>query len=186
MFDLLMQDKAGAVVPVPLAGRALLFVDVEGVVRVKLPDGSVLVAAGSGSGGGGVGPAGPAGPVGPVGPAGATGATGPAGPQGATGAQGATGPQGTVGPAGPQGPAGTGGGGVVAADAVGSFGLFKAGGGSVAAGADVVVTPNFLIRAYFASSGGIETGASATVGGTYRNMGADLALSKVGLFQRVA
>ena len=115
MFDLLMRDTSGDDVPVPLPGRALMFVGHGGRMLAKMPGGQVVAVEGA------QGPAGPAGadgaqgPAGPAGQAGADGvwglvgadgAQGPAGPAGADGAQGPAGPAGQAGADGAQGPAG--------------------------------------------------------------------------------
>lgn len=91
MFDLLMREASGDGVPVPLPGRAMLFVGPGGALYARLHDGSVVACGGSpGAGGtGATGPQGPVGPAGPAGPAGATGPQGPAGPAGASAGGGA-------------------------------------------------------------------------------------------------
>jgi len=109
MFDLvLQQDLAG--VPVPLPGRAIVFLDVDGVLRARLSSGAVveLQAGPQGLPGadGAAGAMGPAGPQGLPGADGAAGAMGPAGPKGLPGADGAAGAMGPAGPQGPQGPQG--------------------------------------------------------------------------------
>lgn len=105
MFDLKLQADVSAV-PVPLAGRVLVFVDDFGTLRGRLHDGSFVELGGSGGGGGAVGPQGPQGPQGEQGPqgvAGADGAPGVAGPQGLQGDAGAAGAAGAQGPQGVQG-----------------------------------------------------------------------------------
>ena len=66
MFDLLMRDSGGDGVPVPLPGRALLFVGPGGALRARLHDGSVVACGGS-PGAGGTGAPGAQGPAGPAG-----------------------------------------------------------------------------------------------------------------------
>ena len=116
MFDLPIRDAASLAaepVPLPVAGRALVYVGEGGRFSAKLPDGTVVnpLAGTAGPAGpaGAVGAAGAVGPAGPAGAVGAAGAVGPAGPAGAVGAAGAVGPAGpagAVGAAGAVGPAG--------------------------------------------------------------------------------
>lgn len=43
MFDLLLRDPSGVGVPVPIAGRGMLFAGLDGVLRVKLSSGAVVL-----------------------------------------------------------------------------------------------------------------------------------------------
>lgn len=94
------KDILAASVPTPPSGYVTLFSD-GGLIKVKLPDGTLLIvgpgqpgATGQAGDDGADGEAGAPGPVGPQGAAGATGATGPTGP---TGASGQPGPMGMMG-----------------------------------------------------------------------------------------
>jgi hypothetical protein len=49
MFDLLLRNSSGEGVPVPLPGRGLLFVGSDGVMRVKLSNGAVIIPTGGAS-----------------------------------------------------------------------------------------------------------------------------------------
>ncbi len=80
MFDILMRDEAGAGVPVPLPGRGMVYLGLDGLMYTKREDGTVMAL-----------PSGPQGPQGVPGAAGDVGAQGPQGVQGPAGAQGSAG-----------------------------------------------------------------------------------------------
>ena len=110
MFELEMIEAPGADaadVPVPVLGRAVLFVGLDGRMCARLPDGSFVVSAAGAQGVPGVpGAAGAAGAQGLKGDTGATGAQGVPGAAGAAGAQGLKGDTGATGAQGVPGAAG--------------------------------------------------------------------------------
>ena len=101
MFELQLIDAPGLAagsVPIPVEGRAVLFVGSDGRMRARMPDGSfVLTVEGRQGGQGENGEPGSTGAMGAPGVAGAVGAMGAPGVAGAVGAAGAPGVAGAVG-----------------------------------------------------------------------------------------
>ena len=194
MLDLKMIAAQALLVPVPVPGRAVVFISIDGRVRARMSDGAFIdpLAGPAGAPGAASTVAGPVGPAGapgaastvagPAGPAGAPGAASTvAGPAGPAGAQGMAGVAGAVGATGPAGPAGSQ---VVAHMAIGAYCMLSPG-AATASGVDVVAPAAVLSQVSWTSAGAIVKTAGVTAG-TYRNMGPSVSGGGVGSFLRVA